>query len=455
MSSYNIVEANIPGAIRFRKENILNRVAVIDTNKRPLAPTTSVRANRLLKQGKAAVFRRIPFTIVLKRSVEDIQMPDLWLKIDPGSRKTGLAIINQQSGQIVFAAEIEHRGQVIKNALDDRRVIRRSRRQRHTRYRQPRFLNRTRPKGWLPPSLKSRTANIQTWVNRLIRFYPVSALSMELVKFDLQLMENPEIAGVEYQQGELAGYEVREYLLQKWCRTCAYCGKSDVPLQVEHVIPKSRGGTDRISNLALACAPCNQKKGNRTAVEFGHPEVERQAKQPLKDAAAVNATRWYLFEQLKLSSLQIETGSGGLTKFNRSRRNLPKTHWIDAACVGKSTPETVVIEGVATLGIKATGHNSRQMCRMDRYGFPRTSAKGSRTVNGFRTGDVVRASILVGKYAGNHTGRIAVRSRGTFAIAVNGKKIDVHHRFCSIVHRADGYAIDQSCVSTISNSPVS
>jgi RRXRR protein len=191
----------------------LNTVAVIDTKKRPLAPTNSVRASRLLKQGKAAVFRKTPFTIVLKRSVEDIQTPDPRLKIDPGSKKTGLAIINQQSGQVVFAAEIEHRGQAIKKALDARRAIRRSRRSRKTRYRKPRFLNRTRPKGWLAPSLKSRVANVETWLHRLTRFYPISGIAMELVRFDLQLMENPEIKGIEYQQGELAGYELKEYLL--------------------------------------------------------------------------------------------------------------------------------------------------------------------------------------------------------------------------------------------------
>ncbi len=183
------------------------QVAVIDQNKRPLAPTSAVRARLLLEEGEAAVFRRAPFTIILKRVVEDAQVPDFRLKIDPGSKKTELAIVNQTSGQIVFAAEIQHRGQAIKNALDACRAVRRSRRSRKTRYRKVRFLNRMRPKGWLAPSLKSRVSNIETWVNRLTRSYPISGISMELVKFDTQLMQNPEISGVEYQQGELAGYE--------------------------------------------------------------------------------------------------------------------------------------------------------------------------------------------------------------------------------------------------------
>ncbi len=103
------------------------------------------------------------------------------------------------------------------------------------------------------------------------------ALSLELVKFDTQLMQNAEISGVEYQQGELAGYEVREYLLEKFGRRCAYCRKTNVPLQIEHIVPKVRHGSNRVSNLTLACKACNDAKGKRTAAEFGHPEIQTQA----------------------------------------------------------------------------------------------------------------------------------------------------------------------------------
>ena len=125
------------------------------------------------------------------------------------------------------------------------------------------------------------------------------AISQELVRFDMQLMENPEIFGVSYQQGELAGYEVREYLLEKWQRRCAYCGKTDIPLEVEHIVPKSRGGSNRVSSLTLACHQCNERKANRTAEELGYSAIQAKAKQPLKDAAAMNSTRWSLFHRLK------------------------------------------------------------------------------------------------------------------------------------------------------------
>src|SRR5579884_3659300 len=129
-----------------------------------------------------------------------------------------------------------------------RASLRRSRRQRKTRYRPPRFLNRPKPKGWLAHSLSSRVANIMTWVQRLCRLAPVGAISYAPKKFDTQWLQNPEIEGIEYQQGTLYGYEVRQYLLEKWHRRCAYCGASNVPLRIEHTIPRSRGGSDRVSN---------------------------------------------------------------------------------------------------------------------------------------------------------------------------------------------------------------
>ena len=106
-----------------------------------------------------------------------------------------------------------------------------------------------------------------TWVTRLRRLAPVGAISVERVRFDTQLLQDAEIVGVAYQQGELAGYDVREYLLEKWGRRCAYCGDAGIPLQIEHLTPKVRGGSDRVSNLTLACGPCNQRKGSQTAAE--------------------------------------------------------------------------------------------------------------------------------------------------------------------------------------------
>ena len=417
------------------------KVFVLDTNKQPLQPCHPARARQLLKKGKAAVYRRYPFTIILKYAVSEPDMQPLRLKIDPGSKTTGLAIVNDNTGDIVFAAELQHRGQQIKKSLDSRRAVRRSRRNRKTRYRKPRFNNRTRPKGWLPPSLMSRIYNIETWVRRLRRLCPIVAISLELVKFDTQAMVNPEISDVEYQQGKLFGYEVREYLLEKFRRKCAYCGAENIPLQVEHIIPKTRDGSNRVSNLTIACKECNQRKGNQTAEEFGHSEVQEQAKKPLKDAAVVNATRWELYRRIESTGLPIEVGTGGRTKYNRSVRELPKTHWLDAACVGASTPEVLKVEGIRPLVITATGRGSRQMCRMDKHGFPRTTAKKLKRVRGFQTGDIVKAIVPTGKKAGTHIGRVAVRTSGSFNIKTESGTVQgISHRYCQLLHQIDGYA---------------
>src|SRR5262249_48277345 len=153
----------------------------------------------LLKAGKAAVYRKCPFTLILKRKVEQPTPAPLRLKIDPGAKTTGLALVDEVAGKVVWAAELTHRGEAIKQALIKRRDVRRGRRFRQTRYRTPRFANRRRRKGWLPPSLLSRIETILSWVQRLRRIAPITALSQELVRFDLQKLEQPEIAGVEYQ----------------------------------------------------------------------------------------------------------------------------------------------------------------------------------------------------------------------------------------------------------------
>jgi len=414
----------------------MQRVLVVDKSKKALMPCHPARARELLTSGKAAVHRRFPFTIILKER-EGGETQPVALKVDPGSKTTGLALVAdfQQSRCVLWGAELTHRGQAIRDALLSRSQQRRSRRARHTRYRPARFHNRRRSAGRLPPSLKSRIDNIWTWAVRLAWRCPITSISQELVRFDMQLMENAEISGVEYQQGALQGYEVREYLLEKWGRTCAYCGAKDLPLEIEHITPKTRGGLNRITNMSLACHDCNQKKGTQTAAEFGHPEVQAKARRPLKDAAAVNATRWALFDRLKLTGLPIEAGTGGRTKFNRISQGYPKAHWIDAACVGESGTLVQLNSHLIPLSIKAAGRQRRQMTLPDKHGFPRTKGKGPSTAYGFKTGDFVKAIVPTGKTAGVHVGRVAIRNRPSFGL--NG--FDVHPKHLTTLHHSDGY----------------
>ena len=418
-----------------------NYTFVIDTNKQPLAPVHPAVARKMLSNGEAAVFRRYPFTIIIKRGANN-PIESVEIKLDPGSKTTGIALLKGK--KLIFVAELSHRGQAIKASLDARRTMRRNRRARHTRYRQARFLNRTRSKGWLAPSLQHRVETVLTWVNKFIRLAPVNSIAMELVRFDLQQLENPEISGVEYQQGELLGYEIREYLLNKWDRKCTYCQAENIPLQVEHIHPKAKGGSNRISNLCLACEKCNLKKGTQDIKEFLSKkpdllkQIMAQVKRPLKDATAVNSTRWALFNQLKLTGLPVMKGSGGQTQYNRTRLELPKTHYFDAACVGKV--DKLVVLATQPLLIKANGHGTRQMCRTDRFGFPSRHVPRNKFVKGFQTGDIVKAIVTNGKKIGEYVGRVAVRSSGSFNISVKELVQGISHKYCEILHRKDGYS---------------
>lgn len=365
------------------------RIFVLDKNLKPLDPCHPARARELMKKGRAKIFKCYPFTIVLQDIIaEESTTHSHRIKIDPGSKTSGIVVVQEETGRVTNALEISHRGQQIKDSLESRRALRRGRRNRQTRYRKPRFLNRTRKAGWLPPSLESRIANIETWVRRIRKVCPITAISQELVRFDLQQMQNPEISGIEYQHGVLFGFEVKEYLLQKWGRKCAYCGIKDVPFEIEHILAKSNGGSNRVSNLCLSCHSCNQSKGNKPVEEFlkKQPEVLKrilaQAKAPLKDAAAVNTTRWELYRRLQLTGLPVEVGSGGRTKFNRKIREIEKTHWADAACVGESTPSQLLLNGIKPLVVKARGHGRRQRCGTHRYGFPIRHALLAEVVHG-------------------------------------------------------------------------
>jgi 5-methylcytosine-specific restriction endonuclease McrA len=420
-----------------------NFVFVIDAQKRPLTPIHPGFARRLLKEKQAALYRKFPFTLILKESRPDLITPNLKIKIDPGSRVTGFAILN--GAQVVWAAELTHRGQTIKDALLSRRQLRRGRRNRHTRYRQPRFLNRTRPQGWLAPSLEHRVLTTLTWVNKLIKLAPIGSIAQELVRFDLQRLENPEISGIEYQQGTLLGYEIREYLLDAWDRKCTYCGVTNTPLQVEHIHPKAKGGTNRVSNLCLACDSCNKKKDTQEIEQFlaKKPDVikriQAQRKRPLKDAAAVNSTRWALFNQLKKTELPVTTGSGGQTKFNRTRLQLPKCHWLDAACVGK-VEELKVLTSQPLL-IKSAGHGNRQMCGTDKFGFPIRHKSRKQIHFCFQTGDIISATVTAGKKIGFYVGRVLCRASGSFDIATTmGRVAGISHKYCKPIHKKDGYS---------------
>jgi 5-methylcytosine-specific restriction endonuclease McrA len=423
-------------------------VFVLGKHKEPLMPCSEKQGRLLLKRGRARVHKMYPFTIRLVDRESGKAQP-LALKLDPGSKQTGIALVREAgtSAVVISLIELKHRGAAIRKALQQRAGFRRRRRSANLRYRAPRFDNRRRPEGWLAPSLQHRVDTVLATVARFRASAPITSIVQELVRFDMQLMENPEISGVEYQQGTLVGCEVREYLLMKWGRKCTYCDAEKVPLNIDHVHPRSRGGSDRVSNLVPACVPCNESKDDRPVEEFlSHApdrlaKIKKQLKAPLKDAAAVNATRWALYRALAETGLPVSTGSGGRTKFNRHRFSIPKAHALDAVCTGNMDLIAAVLSWQQpTLLISANGRGSYKRTRHTAHGFLRGYLMRSKSVYGFTTGDMVRAEVLTGKKQGSYIARVAVRATGFFNLqTASGVVQGISYKHCRLLQRGDGY----------------
>jgi hypothetical protein len=273
----------------------MQHLLVMDKNKMFLMPCHPARARELWRKGKAAVYKRFSFRIILKEKIgSDVQ--DLLLKLDPGSKTTGIALVAecQQGRKVVWAGELTHRGQAMRNTL------------------------------------RSRVDNVFTWAKRPIHFAPVSGIVVDLFKRFINI-------------------------------------------------------------LARAIAP-------------------------LQDGGASNSIRYATGGRLQAFGLQVSFWSGGRTTYNRTNQSYGKSHWLDAVCVGATGGRVHIPPGRQPLHVSAAGRGSRRMCRVDTYGFPRTSAKARRVVNGCKTGDLVKALVNKGKNPGTHAGRVSVRKSGSFNI---------------------------------------
>lgn len=337
---------------KHEEQNLRVSVYVLNMRGKPLMPTTPKKARNLLKEDKAKVVKRIPFTIQLKYATGENKQP-IKLGIDAGYSKIGFSAVSDKkelvSGEVSLRTDIPKR-------LITRKMYRRGRRNR-LRYRQSRFLNRKKKD--LSPSMQHKLDSHVRIINKIKEILPITNTIMEVASFDTQKMINPEISGIEYQQGELEGYEVREYLLEKFKRTCVYCGKTKIPLQIEHLIPLSRGGTNKISNLAIACEKCNQDKGNMTAEEYGFPELQKQVNQSLKSVPFMNVVK------KRISSLiDCDTTYGFITKHNRIKLGLSKSHVNDAFVIAGGINQSRNISFI----VKQNKRNNRKL-QVNRKGF--------------------------------------------------------------------------------------
>lgn len=367
-------------ATEHAKQNVsVSAVYVLNMRGKPLMPTIPRKAKKLLKEGKAKVVKRTPFTIQLKYATGETKQ-EIILGVDSGFENIGLSAITDNKE--LYSAEVKLRTDMVK-LNSERRQYRRARRNRNTWYRQPRFDNRKKPEGWLAPSIQNKLDSHIKLIEKVKELLPITKIDIEVASFDTQKLQNPEVSGIEYQQGELQGYEIREYLLEKYNRTCAYCGKSDIPLEIEHIIPKSRGGSDRVSNLTISCHKCNQKKENKTADEFGHPKVQEQAKQPLKSTAFMNMVRWKLVNRLRDAGNIVNHTYGYITKCNRIKLGLEKSHSTDAFVIAGGTMQK---RSPITFLIKQVRKCNRKLFKGDRSHIKNTAA---RIIHGFQRFDKV------------------------------------------------------------------
>jgi len=389
------------------------KVFVLSQEAKPLMPTTPRRARVWLEAKRARVVRRDPFTIRLRFATK-VHVQAARVGVDTGSKEVGIAATT--NGEVVFQAQVHLRDDITEK-LRQRRRYRRNRRARKTRYREVRYANRRRPDGWLPPSLHSKAEATIKAVGFIASLVPVGQVRVEVGSFDTQRMQNPDIAGIEYQQGELEGYLLREYLLEKFERRCVYCGAQGVPLEIDHLLPKARGGSNRASNLTVACRPCNQRKGQQTAAEFGFPDVQARAGGPLRDAARVSSLKSRVVHDLQafFGESQVRVTYGYETKYKRIQvLDLPKSHTNDAVAIAYEIGEVVKpLEIVHQMRCLGRG-------QYQRFNGLRSEHKcwAPRKVCGFKLYELVKAKGQVGYIAGR-------REKGAFVIkdVTSGKKL--------------------------------
>lgn len=307
------------------------RIFVMNMRGDPLMPCTQKKARILLKEGKAVIYKYDPFTIQLTYATGETKQ-DCHIGIDTGSKHIGMAITSEN--KVLFKGEIELR-QDVKSNIDTKHIYRRSRRNRKTRYRQPRFLNRKRSDKWLPPSLQNRVDHTFHWIDTFCSLVSDPILHIEVGKFDTAKMINPEINGVDYQHGQTYGFfEERYFVFARDNYTCQCCGKSkDKILQTHHIIYRSNGGTDRVDNLITVCTDCHTSKNHQKGgILYKWQEQHKKVKQ-YKEPPFMNAIRKRIFARYP----NAHTTYGSETTPHRKELGLEKTHYNDAITISGIT----------------------------------------------------------------------------------------------------------------------
>lgn len=364
-------------------------VYVISKSGKPLMPCKPARARHLLKAGEAKVRSMEPFTIQLTiESTEEVQ--PVTVGVDLGAKTVGLAAVG--NGKVLYQGEVALRTDIHKR-MESRAMYRRSRRTRKLRYRSPRFNNRaaSRRKGRLPPSIQSRVDTTVKVVRRVAGFLPVSEIVVEVANFDTQVMRaGCRLPNWAYQKGVLYGEEnIKMYVRARDRYACVYCGEiMPTRLEVDHVVPKSRGGSTTIDNLVASCHDCNQAKGSMTAEEFGHPDIQKKVRKSLRVAAITQMGKTATLRGLAEIAPVLET-YGYITKVDRQKMGLSKSHFYDAVAIAAEGGPVELLGWVERMRAVSRGQRQQQKAKVYKGGVRRCAALPYE-VFGFRMWDRVK-----------------------------------------------------------------
>lgn len=361
-------------------------VYVLNCHGEPLMPCSPRKAKLLLKNKKAKVKHRMPFTIQLIYGSSGYKQP-VSLGVDAGSKVIGLSATTEKKE--LFASEVVLRDDIVK-LLSVRREFRRARRNRKKRYRAPRFNNRvhSKNKGWLAPSVENKIETHLKAVRHVFMILPIAKIIVETAAFDIQMLRAKELGlplpeGVDYQQGEqLYSYNVREYVLFRDNHTCQHCkGKSKDPvLQVHHIESREVGG-DAPNNLITLCKTCHAK------YHAGLIKLQIKRGTSLRDAAFMGIMRWAFYDRLKQIYPNVSMTFGYITKHARIEHQLEKKHHIDARCISEH-PDALPTENFYLQ--KAVRKRNRQLHKATiNKGGIRKSNQSPKYVYGFQLFDKV------------------------------------------------------------------
>ena len=414
-------------------------VYVISKNGQPLMPTDRYgKVRYLLKVGKAKVIKRCPFTIQLLYNSTTYTQP-IVLGVDAGSKHIGLSATTET--KVLYESEVELRDDIV-NLISTRRELRKARRNRKTRYRKPRFNNRTKAKknGWVAPSIKQKIDCHLTSVQKVMEILPITKVCVEVASFDIQKIKNPSIEGEAYQEGEQSGFwNVREYVLFRDGYTCQCChGKSkDKILNVHHIESRKTGG-NAPNNLITLCETCH------TGYHNGTVKLPKTIKRGMKfkDAAFMGIMRWSFYNQLKdlytPFGIDVSLTYGYITKNTRIKHGLPKTHYIDARCIS-GNPEAIS-DGYYYHQKKIRRHN-RQIHKLTILkGGVRKRNQAAYLVKGYRLYDTVLAKGRLWYIHGR-------RTSGSFVLkTLSGDKLEIVPNKIKFIAQQYGYITERRSV---------